>query len=449
MGKQNAQDWAYKKPGQIIPKLALPTVVATTVQNLYPLADLLFAGRLGQTSIAGMGTAYSVVALVQAIGYTVALGGSTWVACLLGKGDEEGIPGISATTVWLGIILGTVCGGGGWILSPALLTLLGASGQSAAAGVAYLRPILLSAPFLCGGFGLTCLLRTVGRSTAAMVGILLGSGIKWMATPLLMYDASLGAAGAGIATLLGHGFTFLMLWMAYRKSRDVLSYSPGRISRRPAEYWQIIRYGISSLFRQGTVAVANGVMNRVGYGFSEGSVAALATAGRMAGVVYSALLGWGQGYQPVAGYYHGRGAKPSVRAGFRFALITGTAGMAVLGAVTWWLAPWGMTVLGKGDAQSVGWGVFCLRAQAVCFPFIPLGVLTNITYQALERPWMATLLACCRQGLCFLPLLWLLPSLWGVQGLLAVQGVADGLSALVSLPAIWFLLYKKGTNDKH
>lgn len=53
--------------------------------------------------------------------------------------------------------------------------------------------------------------------------------------------------------------------------------------------------------------------------------------------------------------------------------------------------------------------------------------------QALGRPVPATVLSVCRQGLFFIPLLYLLDAVFGLNGINFTQTVADYLSIAISL----------------
>ena len=146
------------------------------------------------------------------------------------------------------------------------------------------------------------------------------------------------------------------------------------------------------------------------------------------------MIGLGQGFQPVIGYNYGGKQYGRVRKAFWFSLIVGTVLLAVLGAVCFFFAPQLMTLFRADDAGVIETGSFALRAQCVLFPLQPLIVLSNMLFQAVERPWQASVLSSARQGLFFLPLILILPGMLGLLGVQLVQPVADILTAVLCVP---------------
>lgn len=151
------------------------------------------------------------------------------------------------------------------------------------------------------------------------------------------------------------------------------------------------------------------------------AVAAMSIVGKIFMMVFCVLIGFGQGYQPAAGYNYGAKEYGRVKKAYRFMLWAGTGVMTVLGILLYAAAPWLLEQFVSDDPKVMGIGVRALRMQCAVMPFMPLGVACNMTFQAVGRSAMASFLAACRQGVFFLPLIWVLPKFYGIVGMEIAQ----------------------------
>jgi len=151
-------------------------------------------------------------------------------------------------------------------------------------------------------------------------------------------------------------------------------------------------------------------------------------------IIFSVLIGIGQGAQPVIGYNYGAKNYKRVKKAIVFTWQVGTVLLTVLGAVAFFMSEELVTQFIKGDYKVLEIGKRALMAYSLVLPIMPINMVCNITYQIIGRSWRATLLSCARQGIFFLPLIWTLPKMWGIFGVQIAQPVADVLTALFSIP---------------
>ncbi len=412
---------------RLFPKMALPCVAAMVANGIANLTSTLFATPLGKEAVAAMGIVFSAITLLQAVGYTVALGGTTLFSPALSTENPKEYTPISAVTVWLDLILGCVFGGLAFGFAPLLVKWLGATPALLPLCLAYGKPIFLSAPFVCMNYALSCLLRCVCKSAAAMAGLTIGAGITIGLTPLFFYLFHTGVAGAGWAFLAGQGVSFGILLVCYIKTKEFSLKFPKNHLKL---FFSLPKYGISSLVRQGTVSLSLIVLNRLAAGYGQEVMAALSVGSRITNLCYSALLGWGQGFAPLGGYAFGKKDYKRLKHALSYGHKTALWGMAGLGL--------GVMVYG---ITTDSYSKLLLISQGLTFPFIPLGVFTAYGYQTIKKPLVATLISCLRQGICYLPLLFLLPRFLGVTGLLIAGSIADVTAFVLCL-----LPYRKLTS---
>lgn len=421
---------ATKPIPRLYPKVALPCVVAMVANGTANLLQTVFAAPLGQEAVAALGIVFSALTLLQAVGYAIALGGSTLFSPAYSVGNATEYTLIAQVTVWLDLIAGMVLGGLGFAFAPAFIKGLGATEALLPLCLAYARPLLLSAPFLCGNYAFTGLLRCLGKSTAAMVGLTAGTAVTVGGTYLLFRGFSAGLGGAGWAFLAGQGVSFLILWIWSLNTKEL---SLGFPKGAAKEFARVPYYGISALIRQGFASLSFILLNRLGTPYGTGVVAAFSFANRITGFCYWALLGWGQGFAPIGGIAFGENNGGRLKQALSFGYKTALGGTCLLSL--------GVCLLALFQPPYAKW---LLLSQGITLPLIPLVVFVTYGFQTIKKPVPATLFSCLRQGVCLIPLFFLLPRFWGVKGLLVAQGVADLVTFLICLVPYHLLFKRKG-----
>ena len=206
-----------------------------------------------------------------------------------------------------------------------------------------------------------------------------------------------------------------------------------------AYYKEIIGGGLPSLARQALSVVATICLNRMAVHYAspgnEASVvAAFAIVTRVMMVCYSVVLGFGQGFQPVCGYNYGARLYGRVKESYAFCVKLSFVILTVMGILGFLFAPEVISWFRSEDPELIRVGSHAMRWQCVAFPCMGLCTMTNMLFQNIGYTGKATLLAMCRQGICFLPAVFIAPYLWGLTGLEAAQAIADALTFLIALP---------------
>ena len=166
----------------------------------------------------------------------------------------------------------------------------------------------------------------------------------------------------------------------------------------------------------------------------DAAVAAMSVVGRIFMFVFSFMLGFGQGFQPVAGYNFGAKRYDRVRGATYFTMLVGTVLMSVLAAAGFLAAPGALALFRRDDAEVIAIGALALRAQCVVLPLFGVSTVTNMLLQVTGQSGQATFLSLCRQGIFFVPFILLLPQLIGLLGVQLAQPAADLCTFAVTLP---------------
>ena len=121
--------------------------------------------------------------------------------------------------------------------------------------------------------------------------------------------------------------------------------------------------------------------------------------------------------------------------------------LVVLIAVCWWNDE-NLIRLFRDDPAVTAVALPAFRYQCFAILLQPVIVVTNMTFQSVGKAGRATFLACCRQGVCFIPLILVLPRVLGLVGVELCQPIADTLTCFISLPFLLAFLRQLEQMDK-
>ncbi len=428
--------------GKLISTLSVPTIISMLVTSVYNMADTFFVSKLGTSASGAVGIVFSLMAIIQAIGFTFGMGSGSWISRLLGAKDEEKSKEVAATAFYTTILLGILLTIIGEWKTDALMRLLGASDTILPYAGDYAGFILLAAPVMAASFVLNNILRSEGHAKFAMIGITTGGILNIVLDPLFIFVFQMGIRGAAAATALSQLVSFLILLSYFVMGKTTTRLGIHRLSKNFRTYFQIIKNGLPSFSRQGLASIASILLNKQAAVYGDAAVAAMAIVTKIFMIIFSVMIGFGQGYQPVAGFNYGAGKPDRVKRAMKFTLSAGTIGMSAGAAALFFAAPWLMSLFISDDPAVLEIGTMALRAQALSMPFIPMGTVANMTFQSVGKAWRATIMAAMRQGIFFIPLIYILPGIFEVEGVVMTQAAADILTSFACAP---FLLsfYKK------
>ena len=275
-------------------------------------------------------------------------------------------------------------------------------------------------------------LRFQGNAFYAMIGVISGGILNIFLDPLFIFGFNLGVSGAAIATVVSQLISFVLLLIGLRVSKCI----PIRIrnvKNLRQNLMMIAGGGLPSLFRQGLGSVGTLALNLAANPFGDAAIAAMSIVGRIMFFAASALIGFGQGFQPVCGFNYGAKKYQRVREAFWFCVKISSVVLLVLAAAGYLSAETLITVFRKNDPEVIAIGTRALRFQCMTLPLNGWIIMNNMLTQTIGKTVRASLLAASRQGLFFIPAILILPMVFGIGGIEAAQPVADFLSFALAM----------------
>mgnify|MGYP002626516121 CR=1 FL=1 len=420
---------------RLIPKMAVPTIVAQLITTVYNLVDTYFVSSLGTYATAAVGVNSSMERLITLIGSLIGAGAGSYIARLLGADRNKDADNVLSASFATGLGLGVALMALGLAFLSPLVYALGATEECAVYSMQYARYVLMAAPFMIGSFVLNMCLRSEGSATFAMVGIGIGGVLNCILDPIFIFSMGLGVTGASMATAISKLVSFCILLWPYIRRRCAVHIGVKNIRFTWTDTKEVVSIGSTSFFRSAFGVAAGIVTNRVAGGFSTAALAAVSVANRVMEFPFAIILGFGQGYQPVAGFNWGAKRYDRVRQSLSFGMKVSFCGAVIMGVILGVFASPVMGLFNKAsDPEVLRLGLMCIRLQCIALPIHAWGSIINMFNAAVGKAKNAIILSTARQGYCLIPVLLILPRLLGAEGLAGSQAAADLLSLAIIIP---------------
>lgn len=447
---------------KLILKLAIPTIISMLVTSFYNLADTFFVRHLEQDSmVAAVGVVLPLMNIIQAIGFYHGHGSGNFISRAFGRKDLGEAEKMAATGFFSAVLLGLVLSTLGLLFRVPFARALGAKTEATLGyTVDYMRFILLATPFMMGSLVMNNQLRMQGNAFFSMLGLASGALLNLFLDPILIFKAGdaigiggirmgfgagMGVAGAALATGISQVFSFCVLLVGMSRS-DNVKIRLKNFTPTPYYFKGIFKGGLPSLARQGVASIATASLNHaiglylVDPLLIDAAQAAMTGVNRIMMFLSSALIGFGQGFQPVCGFNYGAKRYDRVLKAFWFCVRVAAVALCCIAALFFTFARPITNLVAGASPQALEIGAFTFRAQLVAFPLTAWVVLLNMMLQNIGITGKATLLALARQGLAFIPLVLLLPGLLKLLGLSPllgielVQAISDVAAFLIAIP---------------
>lgn len=447
------QELKYKelteKPVEkLVAKMAVPTIISMLTTSFYNMADTFFVSKINTQSTAAVGIVFSMMAIIQAVGFFFGHGSGTYISIKLGSKDTSEASKMAATGFVSSIMVGFIILVFGIIFIKPLAYVLGSTETILPYSIEYMKYILIGAPYMTASLVLNNQLRLQGNAIFAMVGLITGAITNIILDPILIFTFSMGIKGAAIGTIISQFIGFCILLVG----TNVWGTLPIKIkdfSPSFQKYKAIIAGGLPSLCRQGIASVSTMLLNIAAGPFGDAAIAAISIVNRVGMFTNSAVIGFGQGFQPVCGFNYGAKKYDRVIKAYYFCIKISTIILLIFSSIIFINAFNISMSFNEKDPVLVDISERALKYQALTIPFWGVITLSSMILQTTRKTFRASLLAISKQGLFLIPVIFLLPKFFGLTGIETAQPVADILTFLLSIPLGYSIIKEMKSESKN
>ena len=429
-----------------IAALALPSMLGMLINIIYNLADTFFVGQTGDANqVSAVSLSMPLFFLFIALGNLFGVGGCAFISRSLGEGDRDKIKTISSFCIYTGILAGVLLGVIFIVFRKPILYLIGASDASFGFASQYLMWVSLGAPFIVTGICVGNLVRGEGAAKASVTGMIIGQLTNIVLDPIfilgkgdrlfffdLPFGFDMGVAGAAIATVLGNVVSVLYFLIFFLRGKSILSITPKRYSAKNGIAKGVISVGMPAALNNLLMSISNIVINMFLSNYGDTAVAAMGVAMKANMLVVMLQLGLAQGIQPLVGYCYGAKNYTRMKKSIRFGIM---CNVIIGGTMTVFYVFFREQVIGMfiDNAEVVDYGVKMLTALMASGPLLGIMFIINFSFQGMGKGFQSLMLAIGRQGLVFLPLLFIMDKLIGLEGIIWAQPAADYVCIILSI----------------
>lgn len=413
----------------LLVKISIPTIIGILVMVIYNLTDTFFVGILNNKSMtAAIGIVFSFMSFIQAIGFWFGYGSGNIMSKKIGENEEKEAEIISSIGILFAIVIGILIAILSCFFVLPLSKFIGGSASENLLNftVEYLKVIIISIPFGLYSITLYNQLRLCGNVKDGMIGLLIGMAVNIVLDPVLMFVFKFGFIGAGYATLIGQITGCIVLTNLSGKNGNIaVNLKKVRINKD--RVYHILAGGMPNFSRQSITGIALILLNVVAAKYGDGVIAALTISSRIAALAYMIMIGWGQGFQPICAMNYGAKQYDRVKKAFKFTVVGGTL-FLIMAAILLYVFSELFIKTMSNDNEVILVGSEILRMQCITLPLLGYFAISSMLMQNIGQYFWASIISISRQGIFYIPLLYILSNIFGEFGIYLLQPVADVLS---------------------
>lgn len=417
---------------RLIFRMALPAVAAQFVNLLYAIVDRVYIGHIpgiGTDALAGVGVTMSIVILISLFSAIVGAGGAPLAAIALGQGNRERAGKILGNGFVLLLLFTVVTSSLAYLFMEPVLLLTGASEHTLGYAEDYLSVYLLGTLFVELSVGLNAFINTQGRPGIAMTSVLIGAAMNIVLDPVFIFGLDMGVKGAALATILSQACSagWVLRFLFSRQASLPLERRYMKLDK--GIVLSMLALGVSPFIMASTESLVGFVLNGSLKHFGDIHVSALAILQSAMQFASVPLVGFAQGFVPVASYNYGHGYKDRVRSCFRISLITMFSFNFVL-MLLMICFPSVVASAFTDDEVLIGTVRCVMPVFLAGMTIFGLQRACQNMFVALGQARISIFIALLRKVILLIPLALLLPRFWGVNGIYAAEAISDATAAV-------------------
>lgn len=425
------------KPAAAIVKLAVPATLALLAKAVYNIVDTAYIGMLhSETALAAVGVTLPLLLIFVSIENIFAAGAAVLAGRQLGAGQKKEAGVTISTVVAASVLIGMgLCLGGILCMEP-MLRLFGASDEVLPLAKDYAFWMFIAALANLPAQSLNCAARAESSVKISSIAVISGALLNVILDPVFMFDWGLGmgVGGASLATTISQFVTMFILVWFYGSGRSVIKVGLSCIRPTAALFKTVVLIGIPTAVIQICLAIATSLTNIAAASLPDSDliIAAYGVVQRLILIGCYVIMGFMQGYQPVAAYAFGARNEERFREGVRFSART-TLVLAAFVTVFYIILSKPLIMLFNQNPAVVDYGSKLLISQVILYPAFGLCYMMTITFQTIGASRYGLFLSAIRQGLFYVPAILILPRILGVEGIYMAQPMADVLTLAVCI----------------
>ena len=413
--------------------LGIPIMIGMLINALYNLVDAYFVGGLGESPMGAISIVFPLGQVVVGLGLMFGNGAASYLSRLLGRDDKDTANKVASTALYSSVIIGAILIIIATIFLRPILTLLGATDTIMPYALIYARIYIISCIFNVFNVTMNNIVASEGAAKTTMCALLLGAIINIGLDPLFIYTFNMGVAGAAIATAISQ-FVSTLVYLSYVfHKKSAFTFSIKAFEPTKQIFMEILKIGVPTLTFQLLTSLSIALINRASSGYGDSVIAGMGAVTRITSMGTLVVFGFLKGFQPIAGFSYGAKNFNRLREAIRTSILWSTIFCIIVGLLMFLFSEQIIAQFANGNEAMISVGKKSLMANGLSFFLFGFYTVYSSLFLALGKGTAGFILGACRQGICFVPVIFLLPIIWGMNGILYAQPIADILSVIITV----------------
>lgn len=437
MGKIKENELGTKSISKLLFSMAFPAVIAQIVNVLYNMVDRMYIGHIpeiGADALTGVGVTMPLIMVISAFAALVSMGGAPRASIMMGKGDKktaEKILGNCTTALIIVAILSTVVV---LLFGEDMLMLFGASKNTIAYGLDYIKIYAMGTIFVQLALGLNAFITAQGFAKTSMLTVSIGAIANIILDPILIFGFDMGVKGAAWATILSQAISAIWVIKFLMGKSSLLTIKKKYLKIDLKILLPCMALGLSPFIMQSTESlvaiVFNTSLQKYGGDLAVGSMTILTSVMQFSMLP---LIGLTQGAQPIISYNYGAEKLSRVKETF-FLLLKSSMTYSSLLWILLILFPQIFASIFTSDSNLIDATVSALRIYMAVSLLFGIQLSCQQTFIALGNAKASVFLALLRKVLLLIPLILILPLFMEdkVTSVFLAEPIADFIAVIVT-----------------
>jgi len=386
---------------------------------LVDFADMVFISMLGKAELAAaVGYAGAILFFTSSFGIGMSIAAGALVARALGEGDVRMASRRAATSMFYGVVVGSIFAAVIWMNLGFLVGLMGATGQTQELAVSYMQIIVPALPLLIIGMIGGAILRAHGSAKLAMFATILAGVVNAVLDPILIFGLNLDLTGAALASVASR------FAIAVASLYPIFKYHGGLTKPTSEEFREdfpaILTIALPAILTQFATPLGQAFVTRSMAAYGEAAVAGMAIVGRLTPVAFAAVFALSGAIGPIIGQNAGAGNQNRVQQAFFDGLKFLVLWITAMSLLLFLLRP---LIAGLFAADGLTLTLLYLFCGPLSMMFFFNGVIFvgNAAFNNLGHPFYSTWINWGRHTLGTIPFVWLGAAWFGAPGVLVGQ----------------------------
>jgi len=382
-----------ENPSKALWSLAIPIMFGMGIQTLYNLVDMIFIGRLGGQSIAGI--AFNMPLFFLVLGLTMGLGTgvTSSIARFIGQDNKKEADNSAEHAIAMGIVISIFLCSLGLMFGETILSLFGAEGDILSIAWEYLHVMCIGMPFMIFSGFFRSILAGEGDMKFPMMVAGLGTVLNIVLDPIFIFDLEnyggigfgLGVAGAAMATVISQAIVFcVFIYMLFVKEHSYITFRLKDFSFSMDIIWDIVKVGLPASLSMIVMAIGQGVFNKILIYFSADTVAAYQVAGRLDMLVFLPIFSIAASLTTLVGMFYGAKEYDVLRFTIRYGIVSAFCITLLSSAFIYFFADL-MVGFFTDDELIISIAVSFLKLFSLVYPLIAIAITTGRVLQGLGK----------------------------------------------------------------